>query len=374
MNERIDILFHKLEDGTASEAELQEFFNVSLDEKQTMQLNALLDKGWDELYEEGKMVRKTTPSLKIRAHRVFFMPRRWWAAAAVLIVLGTATWFLIPKSIDKRQVAVVTDIKPPASNRATIKLASGEIVYLDSAGKGAIATQDKVILTKLGDGSIAYKEKGNSTTVQYNTLSNPRGSKLIDMTLADGSRVWLNAGSTITYPVAFVGDERKVTVTGEAYFEVTHNAAMPFKVSKGETEVTVLGTHFNVNAYDDEGDIKVTLLEGSVRVAQGSQTKMLKPGQQAVVKATQITLDENADTEMVMAWKNGLFLFKETDMASMLRQVGRWYDVEIVFAGKVPGWHVVADIPRSFTMLQLMEGLQQFGIKTKLDGRILTVE
>ena len=160
----------------------------------------------------------------------------------------------------------VNDVNPPGTNRAAITLANGQTIYLDSAANGSLTTQENVEIVKLADGQIVYR--GSARETVYNTLTNPRNSKVIDITLADGSRVWLNAGSSLVFPVAFTGRERKVSVTGEAYFEVAHRAAIPFKVRKGETEITVLGTRFNVNAYDDDDALRVTLLERSVKVSR----------------------------------------------------------------------------------------------------------
>ncbi len=274
--------------------------------------------------------------------------KRIAAAAAIIITLGTAAYLLNNRNhseVSPKDISGISipghDIASPTKSKATITLADGSVVALDSAIAGTLATQGNVLVSKTKDGKIIYE--GSSSPLgagggrlAFNTLSNPRGSKVINITLADGSRVWLNAGSSISYPVAFVGKERNVTITGEAYFEVTHNAVMPFKVSKGEMEVTVLGTHFNVNAYDDEEHIKVTLLEGSVRVVKGDLSGLLKPGQQAQINSA-INLTNDVDVEAVMAWKNGLFQFKSSDLPSILREAARWYNMDIVYRGNVSG-------------------------------------
>jgi transmembrane sensor len=207
---------------------------------------------------------------------------RWAAAAMVVLSLGVAAYFLLNNkkttgTAGPVATTTVQDVPAPQNNRATITLANGQTIYLDSAGNGALASEGNVQVVKLADGQIAYK--GAASELVYNTLTNPRGSRVIDMMLSDGSRIWLNAGSSITYPVSFVGDERKVEIKGEVYFEVAPlnpkggQKKVPFIVDVADpsgsgraSKVEVLGTHFNINAYDDEPDVRVTLLEGSVRV------------------------------------------------------------------------------------------------------------
>ena len=259
------------------------------------------------------------------------------AAAVIFILLAAGGYYVLldkpaaRDAVTKTQPA--TDVKPPETNRATITLASGETIYLDSAANGTLVKQKDMEVTKLADGRIVYK--GNSTDMVFNTLTNPRGSQVIDITLSDGTRAWLNAGSSITYPVVFAGSNREVTINGEAYFEVAHNPQKPFRVGKGTMSVSVLGTHFNVNAYDDEADIKVTLLEGAVKVDQENNSKELKPGQQARINS-EITITNEVNIAQVMAWKNGKFDFGEgTALTDIMRQVARWYDVDIEYRGKV---------------------------------------
>jgi ferric-dicitrate binding protein FerR (iron transport regulator) len=256
-------------------------------------------------------------------------------------------------------------------------------VYLDSAGNGALAREDNVQVVKLADGQIAYK--GAASELVYNTLTNPRGSKVIDMTLSDGSRIWLNAGSSITYPVTFVGKERHVVVIGEVYFEVAHNKAMPFIVTHGAMDVEVLGTHFNVNAYYDEPAVKVTLLEGSVKIRQlamiNDQLKkvneiLLKPGEQAVLAGdhSPLTINHSPNLAEVMAWKNGLFSFTGADLATVMRQLSRWYNVDVKYEGQIPARKFSGEITHDLTLSQLMNGLQSLGIKFNIQGRTMIVQ
>lgn len=307
-------------------------------------------------------------------------PKIGWriaVAASIILLLGIGAYFMLFNRSTKPTEIVKTpteanDVKAPEANRAMIVLANGQQVYLDSANSGELAMQGNVKLVKLADGQISYS--GNATEVTFNTLTNPRGSKVIDMTLADGSHVWLNAGSSVTYPVAFVGNERKVSITGEAYFEVTHDVAKPFIVSKGETSVQVLGTHFNVNAYDDEDNIKVTLLEGSVKTSIGnSQSVVLKAGQQSQVSSI-IKVVNDANLDEVMAWKNGKFIFgANADIQTIMRQIARWYDVNVVYDGAVPKQRFGGEMPRTTNLSQVMEILKTSGVKFTIEGRKVTI-
>lgn len=336
---------------------------------------------WNRVQEQLYINTEDVNSVP-RIHRIHFRKTRWWAAAAIFILFATGSYFLFFNNGGKKQEEVVKtepakDVKAPETNRATVQLANGNIVYLDSVANGQLAVQGNIKLVKLANGQIAYQTASGDIVkeLQYNTLSNPRGSNVIDMTFTDGSHVWLNAGSSVTYPVAFVGNERKVTITGEAYFEVVHNSTMPFKVSKGEMEITVLGTHFNVNAYDDEKDIRVTLLEGSVKVSNDKQLLTIKPNQQAVLKEDQsIELNKNVNVEEVMAWKNGLFQFEGASVESIMRQISRWYDVQIVYEVNAKNLHFSGDITRATEASKVLKMLEATeAVHFRIEGKKIIV-
>mgnify|MGYP000868810862 CR=1 FL=1 len=308
------------------------------------------------------------------------------AAAVAVIILGTGAHFMFfnKKPTDDGQQSIVkgpTDVKAPETNRAMITLADGRTVYLDSAANGQLAMQGNVRLVKLANGQIQYSSESGvqSSELVYNTLMNPKGSKVIDMALADGSHVWLNAGSSVTFPVAFAGNERKVFITGEAYFEVAHDVTKPFYVTKGDVSVQVLGTHFNVNAYDDEKEIKVTLLEGSVKVTSTllRNDVMIKPGQQATLRQGQgdkeLKVVNGVDMEQVMAWKNGYFSFDNTDLETVMRQIARWYDVEVVYEGAIPDMQFGGDISRNNNASQVLKILEESKVKFRIEGKKIVV-
>jgi ferric-dicitrate binding protein FerR (iron transport regulator) len=257
-------------------------------------------------------------------------------------------------------------------------LADGTMVALDSTGDGAIATQGNTKVLKQGGGELRY-ESGSVTQnseVQYNTLSTPNGGQY-RITLPDGSRVWLNAASSIRYPTAFTGNTRTVIIKGEAYFEIQKNTARPFVVQANAMEVEVLGTHFNVNSYEDEPINRTTLVEGSVKVRSANAkhfTATLKPGEQAHVKpeGNGLTVRE-VDLESVTAWKNGYFHFDGTPVQEVMRQVSRWYDVNIEINGKVAK-HFRGMIPRNAAIDEVMHMLSLTGeFKYKIEGRTVRI-
>jgi len=316
--------------------------------------------------------------------------RRIWyrvaAAAAVLVLLGSGVYYYFnnsgkPNTVTRtKNELAARDIAAPKNNRATITLSGGQKVFLDSAAKGTLAVQGSVKVEKLADGKITYNGTAQpKTAIEYNTLTNPRGSRVIDITLSDGSRVWLNAESSLKYPVAFAGIERKVEITGEAYFEVAHDRAKPFTVSKGNVQVQVLGTHFNVNAYDDEQMIKVTLLEGSVKVTTAApgttavSQQRLSPGEAALVQAGEVMLVRKTDLEEVMAWKNGIFQFDNAGIGTIMSEVGRWYDVQVEYKGTIPEGHYRGRTSRDLSASQMLKILQFSGIHFTIEGNKIIV-
>jgi ferric-dicitrate binding protein FerR (iron transport regulator) len=390
-NERIRILFERYYNKAASHEErreLMEWIDAGGNEEE---LSALVEKAWEELNEkESFFTEKESAIMKGRiiqtskeeAGAVSMFSRPWfkWAAAAavLVIVLAGSYRLLFHQRAGSQETAavspIVKDIPAPQSNRAMIKLADGKFIYLDSVQEGTLASQEAVKLVKLGNGAIAY-EKTEAVSMDhpvYNTLINPRGSQVIHIKLADGSTVWLNAGSSLTYPLAFVGNTREISLQGEGYFEVSHDASRPFVVSSGETRVQVLGTHFNINAYSDEPDMKVTLLEGAVLVSHAGAVQRLQPGEQAIVKEG-IRLGQHADLDAVMAWKNGRFAFNSADIAGIMRQVARWYDVDVKIEGQVDETFSGSP-PRTANISELLKILEATSkIKYELNGKRLTI-
>jgi hypothetical protein len=304
---------------------------------------------------------------------------KWVAAASVILLVSSVSIFFLNKSPKNQPIATIpnqqNEVKndiAPGQNGAILTLASGQKILLDSAVNGSLAQQGNVSIIKR-NGELIYSNDGNTSTVVYNTMATPKGRQF-NLVLADGSRVWLNAASSITFPTAFNGNERKVTITGEAYFEVAHNAAMPFIVEKGNTSILVLGTHFNVNAYDDESLLSVTLLEGSVKVRNSIDSSFLKLGEQAQIKKDEkISVLKDVDVENVVAWKNGRISFQGVGIEMVMRQMSRWYDVDIVYNKKLDDLFY-ADIPRSTMLSDVLKALELTrNVHFKIEGRKVIV-
>lgn len=305
------------------------------------------------------------------------------AAAGIIMVLGVG-YFIFSGRNNKAHTASnkqlpATDVMAPQTSRAMITLADGSKVYLDSINSGQLALENNTKLVKLATGEIVYQSENGKAIqeIRYNTLVNPKGSQVATITLSDGSRAWLNAGSSLTYPVAFVDKERKVIVSGEVYFEVasavSEGKKRPFLVQANDITTEVLGTHFNVNSYNDEPDVKVTLLEGSVRIGKKKESKLLKPGEQAQV-ASAIKIVNDVDLDEVMAWKNGRFQFAGNSVEEVMRQLGRWYDVEIIYEGKPAEQHFRGGIPRDVEVSKVFKMLETTGvIHFRIEGKRIIV-
>jgi transmembrane sensor len=303
------------------------------------------------------------------------------AAASILLLLGVGVALLISSRGDRgKPVAgntapsLIRDISAPVLTHATLTLANGTAIVMDSVGNGSLAVQGTTRVTKLADGRIAYSTAGNAATVMYNTFTVPRGGKVVSMKLSDGTQVWLNSESSLRYPVAFGAGERKVVITGEAYFEVSRDPARKFLVVAGGTSTEVLGTHFNVNAYGDKGGVRVTLLEGKVKVRSGAAEQLVVPGEQAGLdEKGVITLSKKTDLEAVMAWKNGLFKFNDEDLQGVMDQIHRWYNVEVVYEGRIRPLNfggVISRRERVSAVLELLELTKtvKFRIEPSTDG------
>jgi transmembrane sensor len=328
---------------------------------------------------EARVMKQVNESTRVTSAPFFRISRfYWWAAAAVVFLISTFSYFFVfkaPRNLRQITAAKNNDVKAPQLNRAMITLANGQKMFLDSAANGTSVMQGNVKLVKLESGEIAYQQQtgGESGKMQYNTLSNPRGSKVINVVLADGSKVWLNTGSAITYPIVFLGNERKVSISGEAYFEIAHVVAKPFVVNKGDIEIKVLGTHFNVNAFEDEADdTKITLLEGSVKVKNANKSGLLKPGQQALV-TKEIKVMSDVDVNLVMAWKNGYFQFNNTSLQNVLKQVSRWYDVDVVYEGSNQPRQFVGEMQKDLNLSEMLKILEKNNVHFKIEGKKLII-
>lgn len=299
--------------------------------------------------------------------------RKWlrYAAAATLVLCAGAYFLFRPATsneIAQESSSTPAQLIQPGGDKAKLTLADGTEVLLDSAGNGSIAMQGNTQIMKNADGQIVYGSNGSkAATNMMNTMSTPIGGKY-QLTLPDGTRVWLNAASSITFPVAFPQQERTVKITGEVYFEVAPDKARAFSVTGGRAKVQVLGTRFNMNAYEDESSLKVTLLNGSVKVSdiQSQQTTLLNPGQQAQLNAESLGTINNADINKVMAWKNDLFNFEDVNLDEAMRQISRWYGVKVIYQNGTTKTQLWGKMSRNTSFERVLRNLKDIGVNYKL--------
>jgi transmembrane sensor len=308
----------------------------------------------------------------------------WWimyrSAAAILILSLACYWvYTLQLKKDKPVVVAVPASQPetnevlPGSNKAMLTLGDGSLISLDDARNGEVASQGGTQISKLANGQVVYNAAVKADEILFNTLTTPRGGQF-KLTLPDGSNVWLNSSSSIRYPTAFAGKERKVQVTGEAYFEIAHDASKPFLVSVNDMDIRVLGTHFNVNAYNDEAAVKTTLLQGSVSLSKAGIATLLRPGQQAQLgSAGNFKLVDDVDVDEVVAWKNGYFSFTKADLQTVMRQIARWYDVDITYEGAVPDRQFGGKIGRNSNISEVLKILQETKVNFRIVGKKIIV-
>lgn len=338
---------------------------------------------------------------ELQPQRIPVVKRLWFRcamAAAVVVLVGIPVYYYIIKTPAPKQV-VQTNKQPaapkndalPGGNKATLTLADGTVVDLDNTANGRLSDQNNTTIIKK-DGALKYESAIDNrqpaiNAVAYNLLSTPKGGQYF-LELPDGSKVWLNAASSIRYPTAFSSKERSVELTGEAYFDIKKNPNIPFRVhftssSKDGGDRTgvieVMGTQFNVNAYDDESTIRTTLVEGKVKIASGDKyTAILQPGQQAQIKNTSlgnghIRVVDDIDTEEAVAWKNGLFYFDNVDIQAIMRQLARWYKVQVILKGKVPARRFAGQVSRDAKLSQVLRILELSKVHFTIEGDVVTV-
>jgi len=391
---RLTYLFQAYFNKTASSREQDELMALLEKAENDEQVKALLAQAWEQTNLTNKVFddnqgeemlanmlqeEKADKSIPvIPRYKKFFSWTRVAAAAAILIAAFTGIYFLFNQKSkqDIAQSGISTDQKDiivPGGDKAILTLADGSAIVLDTLHTGTLPQQGNTRIIKLNAGSLAYNAgERNQHQILYNTLSTPSGGQF-QLVLPDGSKVWLNSSSSIRFPTEFNGEDRKVELTGEAYFEVAKNVVKPFKVAVKEMEVQVLGTHFNIMAYDDERSINTTLLEGSVKVSKGSAGKILVPGQQSKVGSGGDIKVTEADVEEAIAWKNGFFQFNSYDIETIMRQVARWYDVKVVYKDKIPGGSFSGIVSRKNNISQVLKILQGGDVQFKIEGKKVIV-
>ncbi|RXK86798.1 FecR family protein [Filimonas effusa] len=402
--QRLVELYRKRVADTLSEAEAEEFYLLLTGPGSEQQLSAVLYEGWKQVVSEhnsaiinSRLSKKQIDALinsfpvneatgeysdeaPAAGSRVTFM-RRWWTAAAAVLVLTAALWLAVSQ-MNRNNTPVIAGKSAgiaPGKDGAVLTLADGTQVLLDTIQNGVVAHQAGADI-RIANGVLYYE--GTSSQLLYNTMHTPKGRKY-NITLPDGTLVWLNSGSSIHYPVAFKGKERRVDITGEVYMEVAkHNdpatgSRIPFLVNiNNKAVLEVLGTHFNINAYDNEATINTTLLEGKIRLKKEQEQVLLEPGQQAQIEAgsaAPVRLIKHADVEQVIAWKNDLFNFEGASLEEAMRQLERWYDIEVSYKNGIPDVRLRGEMTKGVQLNQLLVALEQLGLRYKLEGRKLII-
>ena len=390
-NDRLKYLLEQYAADASTPEETMELFEWIKNLKDDVLFKEKVKELWTDhnLNEPLPQTDWNTIYTKITNAPVIGQRRIWpriWAAAAIIAALSAGSYFILNKPVNKQPVAATNKLHPqdklvPGTDKAVLTLANGNQIILDSAGNGALTPQGNIKIIKLDDGRLSYNSlKDKPQEVLYNTISTPRGGQY-QVVLSDGSKVWLNAAASLRFPVSFTGDKRAVALSGEGYFEVAHDAGKPFTVSVNGTEVHVLGTHFNINAYSDEATVKTTLLEGSVKVSKGNTGKMISPGEQAVTGNNDNVVNpeigvQQVDVDAVTAWKNGRFVFKGDNIQSVMRQLARWYNAEVSYEKNVTNEEFVGVINRSRydKISDILEMMGKTGtVSFAINGRHITV-
>lgn len=410
--ERLNYLVEKYITNSFSRAEMEELFQL-VDEGHEEELYAALERQWQLAREKGvaaetnwdllfqKMMlqsREMDGLVAPSPRRKRPLVRRRWSVAAIFFLFlcaGGAAFriFRVSPAPAIRSIPFASRYKndvQPGGNKAILTLSDGSSIVLDSAHNGTLSVQGSAKVLKSANGQLVYESvnhKGGDRSLVFNTISTPRGGQY-QIGLPDGSKVWLNATSSLRFPTAFTGKERRVELSGEAYFEVAPNSHQPFSVAvfagepgKGQAlqQVEVLGTEFNVMAYTDENIVKTTLLTGAVQIAgpTGARTAQLKPGEQAQLVRDDVQgihVVEDADTEAAIAWKNGYFNFGKADIQTIMRQLSRWYDVDVSFRGNGNKDRIFwGGIQRNLRLSAVLGILERSGVEFTIDGRKVVV-
>lgn len=393
--DRLSYLFNSYYNKTATKQEIQELFQL-IETASDDELAAVTSEAWENLRLDNPLF-KSDKSFEIlnkilstgnednilKKEAKVNNDMGWppilskYLAAAILIFISVGTYFWLSPVAPEPQAKIVSNVFHdvlPGGNKAVLTLANGGTIILDSAQNGIIVRMANFEVNKTEDGQLVYHVVDNNAFEPVlNTISTPRGGQY-RVVLPDGSKVWLNAASSIKFPSVFTGKVREVELKGEAYFEVVENTTMPFKVISTQAKIEVLGTHFNVRAYDDEHMMKTTLLEGSIKISTGKLTNVLKPNDQVVLDGENgMKLFHDVDTDVETAWKNGLFQFKDTDIKEVMQQAAMWYNLNVSFEDGIPRRYFTGKISRNVKVSEFLNMLRYTGVKFRTEGKDIIV-
>lgn len=403
--QRITYYIERYLKGDISHEERQILASLLDDPTQAEELARIMSSSWNDWQDSGLAFPEVAERIKLNiasnaapaqpsitispTHRVPFLRRSWfkYAAAVILLLSGAATWWIVfhtDRKSEKGSIAANRTIQAkdiqPATNRAILTVGNDTVDL--SSDKTGVTIGSAITYN---DGSSIEGLTQDPALITYNTISTPRGGQY-QAVLPDGTKVWLNAASHIRFPSKFSGNKREVEVNGEVYMEVAKDPGMPFTVLVNGVDIHVLGTSFNINAYSNEPVLTTTLLEGSVRLAIPHQDPVsdpviLKPGQQAVVAATENNTEgkrvikiKNADIENVMAWRNGLFNFNQASIPEVMRQLERWYNVDVIYEGAIPAFALEGKMQRDLNLAEILELLGKMKVKYKVAGREVIIK
>jgi ferric-dicitrate binding protein FerR (iron transport regulator) len=396
---RLEYLFHRYLNKQVTREESEELMLLIQQSAHDATIKQILDGVWNNLAVENRLstekadvlfnnilalsdsnVHETAvvPLSKRPVRRLFTLSRMIAAAIILLcITAGAYYWFMakpVPKMVTNTGNPRYKNDISPGRNGALLTLSNGTQIQLDSAGNGNIAQEGNTNIVKI-DSQLSYTVgTGVNATNLYNTVSTAKGNQY-QLQLPDGSKVWLNAESSIRFPVMFSGKDRRVEITGEAYFDVKHNSQLPFVVAVNGFEVHDLGTQFNINAYTNETAVRTTLVEGKVSIEHGEAT-ILKPGEPAEVNEKgRVKVLKGVDVEAAVAWKNGRFMFDNNNIQSVMRQLERWYNIEVVYSGNVSTEEFVGGVSRFGNISEVLTMLEKTGtVSFVIEGRKVIVK
>ncbi len=382
-------MFERYFKGIADKNEIIELADL-VEESDDRILENLLKKHWNEpghffsvfnKSESRRILRQILERSKIKTSKLHVFGNillRYAATVTMLLTIGVGVYFLFFKQSQIVELATEQIISPenvlPGGNKALLTLADGSILVLDDTETGTIARQANSNILKLSEGQVVYEASGRETPETiYNTITTPRGGQY-QLVLPDGTKAYLNAASMVHFPVVFSGSERKVTIEGEVYFEVAQHLSQPFVVFANDVMIKALGTNFNVMSYSDESILETTLLSGSVSVKVSGSQVVIKPGQQARTDSYgKITVVDDFDVDQVLAWKDGWFRFSSNTLEEVMRQISRWYDLDVVYEGELPEKKYTGVVSRNSDLSQVIQMLESAGISFSIINNTITV-